>query len=43
MDYIFNLAFTNSPILPELELKTYYENLNISESDTIKYLQFRFR
>lgn len=29
--------------LPELGLKTYYEKLNISESDTIKYLQFRFR
>lgn len=28
--------------LPELGLKTYYENLNISDSDTIKYLQFRF-
>lgn len=28
--------------LPELELKTYYENLNISESDAIKYVQFRF-
>ncbi|PHN04247.1 tRNA (guanosine(46)-N7)-methyltransferase TrmB [Flavilitoribacter nigricans] len=29
--------------LPELGLKTYYENLNISDSDTIKYIQFRFR
>jgi tRNA (guanine-N7-)-methyltransferase len=28
--------------LPELGLKTYYENLNISDSDTIKYIQFRF-
>lgn len=28
--------------LPELGLKTYYEKLNISESDSIKYLQFRF-
>lgn len=28
--------------LPELGLKTYYENLNISDSDTIKYLRFRF-
>lgn len=27
---------------PELGLKTFYENLNISESDTIKYIQFRF-
>ena len=26
--------------LPELALKTYYENLNISESDSIKYIQF---
>ena len=29
--------------LPELELKTYYEKLNISESDTIKYIHFRFK
>lgn len=28
--------------LPELGLKTYYEDLNISESDTIKYIHFRF-
>ncbi|MCB0634512.1 MAG: tRNA (guanosine(46)-N7)-methyltransferase TrmB [Saprospiraceae bacterium] len=29
--------------LPELALKTYYEHLNISESDTIKYIQFSYR
>jgi tRNA (guanine-N7-)-methyltransferase len=35
--------YGGSLYLPELGLKTYYENLNISESDTIKYLQFRYK
>lgn len=35
--------YSKALYLPELGLKTYYEDLNISESDTIKYIQFRFK
>lgn len=34
--------YSKTLFLPELELKTYYEKLNISNSSTIKYIQFRY-
>lgn len=36
----FNNLYDNTPLLPELSIKTHYETLNLANSNTIFYLSF---